>query len=125
MLFVINIRLNPRHRVSINDSFVLKRLYFQKYHTYTHERYMKITTNSPSLYCVFQVAALASGGSTSSVSFRSGVAVRGLYLSKMEGKQEKSFCVLEYARCSSVIAVQRAFRREYGKEPQCKQSILR
>ena len=43
----------------------------------------------------------------------------------MATKQEKSFCVLEYARCTSVITVQRAFRREYGHEPPCKQSILR
>ncbi|PNF36342.1 hypothetical protein B7P43_G00512 [Cryptotermes secundus] len=43
----------------------------------------------------------------------------------MATKQEKSFCLLEYARCSSVITVQRAFKREYGKEPPCKQSILR
>jgi hypothetical protein len=32
---------------------------------------------------------------------------------------------LEYARCYSVLAVQRAFRREYRKEPPCKQSIMR
>lgn len=43
----------------------------------------------------------------------------------MATKQEKSFCVLEYARCTSVIAVQRAFRRKYQQEPPCKQSILR
>ncbi|PNF14136.1 hypothetical protein B7P43_G18364, partial [Cryptotermes secundus] len=34
-------------------------------------------------------------------------------------QSKKSFCLLEYARCSSVIAVQRAFKREYGKEPPC------
>ena len=44
---------------------------------------------------------------------------------EMEAKREKSFCVLEYAKCSSVTAVQRSFRRQYGKEPPCKQSILR
>jgi hypothetical protein len=33
--------------------------------------------------------------------------------------------VLEYARCYSVVAVQRSFRRDYGKEPPYKQIILR
>ncbi|PNF20161.1 hypothetical protein B7P43_G00613 [Cryptotermes secundus] len=46
-------------------------------------------------------------------------------LYKRATKQEKSFGLLEYTRCSSVIAVQRALRREYEKEPPCKQSILR
>jgi hypothetical protein len=40
---------------------------------------------------------------------------------KMATKLEKSFSVLEYARCSSVIAVQRAFKPEHRKEPPCKQ----
>ncbi|GBM86997.1 hypothetical protein AVEN_19894-1 [Araneus ventricosus] len=39
--------------------------------------------------------------------------------------QEKSFCVLEYAKCSSVTSVQRAFLRKYGKTAPVHQSILR
>ncbi|GBN90847.1 hypothetical protein AVEN_90765-1 [Araneus ventricosus] len=31
------------------------------------------------------------------------------------GKQEKSFCELEYEKCSSVTSVQRAFLLKYGK----------
>ncbi|GBM40439.1 hypothetical protein AVEN_122651-1 [Araneus ventricosus] len=31
----------------------------------------------------------------------------------MAPMQEKSFCVLEYAKCSSVTSVQRAFLRKY------------
>jgi hypothetical protein len=43
----------------------------------------------------------------------------------MAAMQEKSFCVLDYARCSSVTAVRHAFRKEYQKEPPDHQSILR
>ncbi|GBN51109.1 hypothetical protein AVEN_26999-1, partial [Araneus ventricosus] len=32
----------------------------------------------------------------------------------MAAMQEKSFCVLEYAKCSSVTNVQREFLRKYG-----------
>ncbi|GBO31845.1 hypothetical protein AVEN_225110-1 [Araneus ventricosus] len=39
--------------------------------------------------------------------------VAALY--KMAAMQEMSFCVLEYAKCSSVASVQRAFLRKYGK----------
>ncbi|GBO25569.1 hypothetical protein AVEN_131691-1 [Araneus ventricosus] len=39
--------------------------------------------------------------------------------------QEKSFCVLEYAQCSSVTSVQRAFLRKYGEAAPGHQSILR
>ncbi|GBM62599.1 hypothetical protein AVEN_243343-1 [Araneus ventricosus] len=39
--------------------------------------------------------------------------------------QAKSFCVLEYAKCSSVTSVQRAFLRKYGKAAPGHQSILR
>jgi hypothetical protein len=93
-----------KYRATINDSFVFKTLYFPKYYTYKYDWYIKITVNSPSLYCVHQLAAR----------------VQCLY--KMATKQEKRFCVFEYARCSSVIAAQRAFKREYGKEPPCKQN---
>jgi len=30
---------------------------------------------------------------------------------------EKSFCVLEYHTCKSVVTVQRAFRAKYAKDP--------
>jgi DNA-binding transcriptional regulator YhcF (GntR family) len=43
----------------------------------------------------------------------------------MAAMQENSFCVLEYARCSSVTAERRAFIKEYRKEPLGHQSILR
>lgn len=46
-------------------------------------------------------------------------------MDKMAEKQEKSFCVLEYAKCSSVTKVQRAFVRKYGKAAPGHQSILR
>ncbi|GBN82136.1 hypothetical protein AVEN_232204-1 [Araneus ventricosus] len=36
-------------------------------------------------------------------------------LYKMAAMQEKNFCVLEYAKCSSVTSVQREFLRKYGK----------
>ncbi|GBM14059.1 hypothetical protein AVEN_209949-1 [Araneus ventricosus] len=39
--------------------------------------------------------------------------VAALY--KMAAMQEKSFCVLEYAKCSSATSVQRAFLRKYRK----------
>jgi hypothetical protein len=68
---------------------------------------MKRTSNSPSLYRDTPV------GSISAVPH------------KMATKLEKSFCVLEYARCSSIIAVQRSFRAEHREEPPCKQRILR
>ncbi|GBN46199.1 hypothetical protein AVEN_195250-1 [Araneus ventricosus] len=42
----------------------------------------------------------------------------------MEAMQEKSFCVLEYAKCSSVTNVQRAFLLKYGKAAPVHQSIL-
>ncbi|GBN73982.1 hypothetical protein AVEN_223097-1 [Araneus ventricosus] len=38
---------------------------------------------------------------------------------KMAAMQEKSFCVLEYAKCSSVTSVQRAFLRKYGIAAPC------
>lgn len=44
---------------------------------------------------------------------------------KMATMQQKAFCVLEYARCLSVVTVQRAFRREYEIAPPGHQSILR
>ncbi|GBM52505.1 hypothetical protein AVEN_151142-1 [Araneus ventricosus] len=44
---------------------------------------------------------------------------------KMAAMQEKSFCVLEYAKCSSVTSVQRVFLRKYGKAAPGHQSILR
>ena len=43
----------------------------------------------------------------------------------MAAMQVKSFCVLEYAKCSSVTSVQRAFLRKYGKAAPGHQSILR
>ncbi|GBN85996.1 hypothetical protein AVEN_13526-1 [Araneus ventricosus] len=42
-------------------------------------------------------------------------ACSGMY--KMAAMQEKSFYVPEYAKCSSVTSVQRAFLRKYGKVP--------
>ncbi|GBN76192.1 hypothetical protein AVEN_258915-1 [Araneus ventricosus] len=39
--------------------------------------------------------------------------------------QAKSFCVLEYTKCSSVTKVQRAFLRKYGKAAAGHKSILR
>lgn len=38
-------------------------------------------------------------------------------------KREKSFCVLEYARTSSVVTVQRRFRAQFNKEPPVYNSI--
>ena len=38
-------------------------------------------------------------------------------------KREKSFCVLEYARTSSVVTVQRQFRAQFNKEPSVHNSI--
>ncbi|GBL96731.1 hypothetical protein AVEN_111865-1 [Araneus ventricosus] len=46
----------------------------------------------------------------------------GLY--KMATMQEKSFCVLEYVKCSSGMSVQHAFLRKYGKAAPGHQSIL-
>ncbi|GBM75564.1 hypothetical protein AVEN_88376-1 [Araneus ventricosus] len=43
----------------------------------------------------------------------------------MAAMQEKRCCVLEYAKCSSVTSVQRAFLRKYGKSGPDHQSILR
>ena len=34
---------------------------------------------------------------------------------KMAAPGEKSFCVLEYHKCKSVVTVQRAFRAKYSK----------
>jgi hypothetical protein len=38
-------------------------------------------------------------------------------------KQEKAFCVLDYAQCQSVTTVQRNFRRRFGKDPPTRKSI--
>jgi hypothetical protein len=38
-------------------------------------------------------------------------------------RQEKPFCVLDYAQCKSVITVQRNFRRRFGKDSPTKKSI--
>lgn len=43
----------------------------------------------------------------------------------MASMQQKSFCVLEYAKCLSVVTVQRLFRRQFETEPPGHQSILR
>ncbi|GBM91777.1 hypothetical protein AVEN_137533-1 [Araneus ventricosus] len=43
---------------------------------------------------------------------------------KMPAMQEKSFCVLEYAKCSSVTSVERAFLRKYEKAAPGHLSIL-
>ncbi|GBM05714.1 hypothetical protein AVEN_175558-1 [Araneus ventricosus] len=43
----------------------------------------------------------------------------------MAAIQEKSFCVLEYEKSSSVTSDQRAFLRKYGKAAPGQQSILR
>jgi hypothetical protein len=36
---------------------------------------------------------------------------------------EKSFCVLEYHTSKSVVTVQRAFRKKYGKDPPTDKNI--
>jgi transposase len=38
-------------------------------------------------------------------------------------KQEKAFCVLDYAQSKSVTTVQRNFRRCFGKDPPSRKSI--
>jgi hypothetical protein len=38
-------------------------------------------------------------------------------------KQEKAFCVLNYAQSKSVTTVQRNFRRRFGKDPPIRKSI--
>jgi hypothetical protein len=38
-------------------------------------------------------------------------------------KQEKAFCVLDYAQCKSVTTVQRNFRRRFGKDPPTRKTI--
>ncbi|GBN65958.1 hypothetical protein AVEN_79858-1 [Araneus ventricosus] len=43
----------------------------------------------------------------------------------MAAMQKESFCVLEYAKCSSVASVRRAFLRKYGIVAPGHQSILR
>jgi len=42
----------------------------------------------------------------------------------MAAPVEKSFCVLEYHTSKSVVAVQRAFRTNYAKEPPTDKTIL-
>ena len=42
---------------------------------------------------------------------------------KMATVQQKAFCVLQFARCDSVVTVQREFRWRYGFEPPGAQSI--
>jgi hypothetical protein len=40
-------------------------------------------------------------------------------------KQQKAFCVVEYAKTTSVITVQRNFRRQFEVDPPDKNSIKR
>ena len=42
---------------------------------------------------------------------------------KMVAAGEKSFCVLEYHTSNSVVAVQRAFRAKYAKDPPTDKTI--
>lgn len=39
--------------------------------------------------------------------------------------QEKDFCVLEYAKTSSVVVVQRNFQTKFSKEPPHRHNIVR
>lgn len=43
----------------------------------------------------------------------------------MASAQQKAFCVIRFARCESVISVQREFRTTYGVDPPTAQSIRR
>ena len=46
-------------------------------------------------------------------------------LNKMSSMQEKAYCVFEYAKTSSVTAVQRHFRTKFRKEPPHQHNISR
>jgi len=48
-----------------------------------------------------------------------------LVIEKMASIQHKAFSVLEFSKTSSVIMVQRAFRRHYGIDPQLAKNIRR
>ena len=52
------------------------------------------------------------------------VALRQTVCEKMATVQQKTFSVLQFLRCESVVTKQREFRRRYGIDPPGAQSIL-
>jgi hypothetical protein len=48
---------------------------------------------------------------------------RGVMFKMAASAQEKAFCVLEFAKTTSVSSVQRHFRTRYGKNPPTGKSI--
>ncbi|GBM21857.1 hypothetical protein AVEN_251789-1 [Araneus ventricosus] len=91
--------LASKYKVNLNDSSGFETLCIERYTTYKDERYMTRYIHSPSLKPNL-VARVLSRWQACSGTVQDG------------GNAGKSFCVLEYAKCSSVTSVQRAFLRK-------------